>query len=221
MPYTIDYCDNHLDSLTDKLGSDYFPLPVKMGRFVTMTYDFLRENAEWFEANQEVSDDIKPLVVRMEVNSVAVPNSNLNLFEVAEPANYFRLLSLVPLIVNGNSPIQRAKTIKIIREGQRDAYIRDPFRRPIPSEPHITRRSNFFEINVGPNSDNYTKAMLSYIKKPTFGNINNLNEIIVNLPDLAIEKIMLKTAASLRFTTSDESANDIYLFDRTFGKRSK
>ena len=221
MAYTIKYCDDHLDSLTDKLGSDYFPLPVKMGRFVTMTYDFIRENAEWFEANQEVSDDIKPLVIRQEMDCVAVINSNNSLFEVVEPSNYFRLLSLVPLIVNGATRIKRAKTIKIIREGQRDAYIRDPFRTPIPEEPHITRRANFFEINVGTNNENYTKATLAYIKKPTFGDINNDNAIIVNLPDIAIEKIMLKTAASLRFTTADESANDIYLFDRTFGKRSK
>lgn len=221
MAYTIDYCDKQLDSLTDKLGSDYFPLPVKMGRFVTMTYDFIRENAEWFEANQEVSDDIKPLVVRMEMDSVAVANSNLSLFEVVEPSNYFRLLSLIPLIANGNNRIQVAKTVKIIREGQRDAYQRDPFRKPIPEEPHITRRSNFFEINVGTNNQNFNKALLAYIKKPTFGNVGSLNDNIVNLPDLAIEKIMLKTAASLRFTTADESANDIYVFDRTFGKRSK
>lgn len=219
--YTIDYCDQHLDELLDKMGSDYFPLQVKIGRFVTFTYDFIREHTKAFEATQEISDDIKPLLIRNDI--VLSATEGLAVFQAPEPINYFRLISLVPFILGeGNQRIFKAKVTRIIKEGQRLVYGRDAFRKPSPSYPHVLRISNFFEIRVGNfNTDNYNRAEISYIKKPTFGNIDNDDDIIVNLPDAAIEQIMLKTAESLRFTTGDDSARDIYQFDQTFGKRNK
>ncbi len=218
--YTIDYCDKYMDELLDKLGSDYFPLPIKMGRFVTSTLDFIRENTIYMEASQEISDDIKPLLVRANLVMALIPGQ-IGIYEVPEPNDYLRLVSVEPYARINGVLTKKYKKISVIKEGQRLAYERDPFREPSALYPSVYRNTNIFEINVGNDTDVYDTAKVSYIKYPTFGDIENDDDIIVNLPPIAIEQIMLKVAESLRFTSADESAAAIYQFDQTFGKRNK
>jgi hypothetical protein len=78
-----------------------------------------------------------------------------------------------------------------------------------------------FKVNVGDASVVYSKALIAYIKKPTFGDINDLTERIVDLPDMSIEKILLKTANALRFSTGDSDAVANFQFADSFGKRNK
>lgn len=218
--YTIEYCDKYIDELLDKMGSDYFPLPIKMGRFVSTTLDFIRENTIYMEASQEISDDIKTLLVR--TNMVMAPIAgSIGMFEVPEPNDYIRLVAVEPYARINGVLTKKFKKIHIIKEGQRLAYERDPFREPSAFYPQVYRNTNVFEVNVGKDTDTYDTAKVSYIKFPTFGDILVDTDIIVNLPPIAIEKIMLKVAESLRFTTADESAAAIYQFDQTFGKRNK
>ena len=217
--YTIEYCDKYLDELLDKMGSDYFPLDVKFGRFVSMTYDFIREYTSYMEATQEVSDDLKPLIIRNYF--VMTPTSEQGVWEVAEPIDYVRLISLEPFAMVGENEVKKFKKVYINKEGQRLVYERDPFRKPSPIYPQVFRIGNLFEVRVGNDLDTYSRARLSYVKHPTFGDINDDDAILVNLPAIAMEKILLKTAESLRFTTADETASSIYQFDQTFGKRNK
>lgn len=218
MAYTVDYCDKYMDELLDKLGSDYFPMDIKFGRFVTATLDFIRENTTYLEATQEISDDIKPLLVSGKW-MVMIPNSTTGYYEMAEPTDYLRLLSIEPYAKINGQLVKKFKKIDIVKEGQRRAYERDPHREATPAYPHIYRTANMFEINVGQDADRYDTAKISYIKQPTFGNINVGTSVLVNLPPIAVEKIMLKTTEALRFTTADETAASIYQFDQTFGKR--
>lgn len=217
--YTVEYCDKYLDELLDKMGSDYFPLEVKFGRLVNVTYDFIRESCKYLEGTQEISDDLKPLLVR--VPHVMTATATQGVWEIAEPNDYIRLISIEPYALVNGIDTRKFKKVHINKEGQRLAYERDPFRKPSALYPVIFRLSNIFEVRVGDDTDTYSKAFISYIKKPTFGDIENDNDILLNLPDIAMEMILAKTAESLRFTTGDEIANSVYQFDQTFGKRNK
>jgi hypothetical protein len=217
--YTIDYFEKHIDSLTDKLGSDLFPLVMKMERFQMCTFDFLRETTKWLEATQEISDDIKPLIKHAVLPTIS---EGAGVFIAAEPNDYYRLISIVPLVnVGSGNRIQKAKKVYIVKEGQRQAYERDPHRKPSGLYPHVYRYAKVFEIKVESNNvDVIDQAKIVYVKTPTFGNIFNPSDIIVDLPISAVEQICLKTADSLRFTAGDEAAGPNYQFNNTYGKRN-
>lgn len=220
--YTLDWCDRYLDELLDKMGSDLFPLPIKMNRFITIALDFVRETTEYIESSQEISDDIKTLIVRSKY-SVIQDTSESNLWNLPEPTDYMRLISLVPLFLDPVDGFekQKSKKVSIVKEGQRESYKRDPFRTPTHEYPQVFRHGNLFKIDVGDSSVNYIKAILSYVKKPSFAEIDELDKRIVNLPDISIEKILLKTADALRFTSGDATAATNYQFTQTFGKRNR
>lgn len=218
--YSIEEVNKYIDELTDKMGSDFFPLPIKFGRFITVTYDIIRESTIALQLNQEITDDIMPLVVRR-TNALIPVNNSPGSFQMPVPIDYHRLISLYPFARIGGVNTRLAKKVSIFKEGQRLAYNRDPHRKPTPSYPSVTRLENFFQIDTNDVVNQYLQGELAYVKKPTFGNINVITDRIVNLPDLTIEMICLKTADSLRFTTSDESSADIYMFNQTFGKRNK
>jgi hypothetical protein len=220
--YDLDWSDRYLDELLDKMGSDLFPLPIKLNRFIMVTLDFIRESTKNLEITQEVSDDIKPLLIRSNYTILQDP-INQNLWTCPEPADYIRLVSLVPLFLDpvDNHLKQKAKKVKILKEGQREAYKRDPFNNATNEYPQVFRYANLFKIDVGDDTVNYSKALLSYIKKPNFADVNDLTIRIVNLPDITIEQLLLKTADALRFSTGDSDAVANYQFGQSFGKRGK
>ena len=220
--YSLEWFDKHIDSMIDKLGSDYFPLQIKLERFETMVYDFIRETTDYFEATQELSDDLKTLLVEgifdVEKESLSFGN---NIWNLPEPADYLRLVSVIPVIhdsVTGKDMV-KAKKVNILKKGQGIAYERDPFRSASAEYPNVYRMTNFFKIDVGTDQTIYNKAYISYVKKPTIANMGELTKRIVNLNDIAIEKICLKTADSLRITTGDVNAAPNYQFNSSFGKK--
>lgn len=222
--YSLEWVDLHIDSMIDKMGSDYFPLLVKFERFKTMTYDFIRENTQYLEVSQEVSDDLKTLLVRTKSEIVKDADSFAsNIWDLPEPADYCRLVSVLPLIldsVTGREMI-KAKEVKIIKEGQNQAYKRDPFRIATAEYPNVLREANMFKIDVGADTTTYYKALLHYIKNPAFAVIANPDERIVNLSNIAIEKICLNTADSLRLTTGDATSTPNIQYNSSFGKKGK
>lgn len=222
--YSLEWASLHIDSLIDKMGSDYFPIKIKLERFITMTFDFIRENTQYLEANQEISDDLKTLLIRFKSGLVKDDESHSsNVWNVPEPADYCRLVSIVPIIhdsVTGHDMI-KAKEVKIIKEGQTTAYNRDPFRLPTAEYPSVQRIANMFKIDVGEDTTIYHKALLAYVKNPTFATINDQQQRIVNLPNIAIEKICLNTADSLRITTGDVTSAPNVQYNSSFGKKGK
>lgn len=220
--YSLEWMDRHIDSLIDKLGSDYFPLPIKYERFQTCTYDFIRENTEYIETTQEISDDIKMLLVERKDPITKEPDGlKKNVWILPEPADYCRLVSVVPLITVDGADMMKAKKVNIVREGQMLSYERDPFRAASAEYPNVYRLSNFFKIDVGNDQSTYHKAIFAYVKNPTFAKITESEKRIVNLSNIAIEKICLKTADSLRVTTGDATAATNFQFNSGFGKKGK
>lgn len=218
MAYTVDYVDKQIDSLCDKLGSDYFPLEVKWGRFVSMTFDFIGSNVGWIESNQDISDNIKSLILSEVELSAVVTDGKIF---VPEPLNYYRLISLYPLQKINNLHVKTCRLVSIKKEGQNMITDRDPHNKPSIQYPSIYRIKDFFKIDIGTDVGIFEKANISYVKKPSFANIDDLNSIIVDLPQHSVEQIILKTANSLRLNISDESSKDVYQFNQTFGRKNK
>ena len=215
--YTLEWFDEYCDELLDKMGSDLFPLPIKYNRFKTLTLEFINYSAKYMEATQKVSDDIKDLIVKGKFP--LVQNTIEDVWETAEPSNYYRLISIVPLFEDKHgTEMKVCKKPAIMKEGQRLAVGRDPFKCATDEYPNIYRLSNLFQIDVGPKSTiGYSTAICTYIKKPTFALLSNLEDRIVNLHDSAIEQIVLKTADSLRFSTGDQNSISNYQFNQTYG----
>lgn len=215
--YSLEWFDEYCDELLDKMGSDLFTLPIKYNRFKTLTLEFINDTAKYMEATQKVSDDIKDLIVK---NKFPLVKDTLeNVWETAEPTNYYRLISIVPLTEDQyGTEMKVCKKPAILKEGQRLAVERDPFKCATDEYPNIYRLSKLFQIDVGQKSNiNYTKCLFTYIKKPVFALMSNLEDRIVNLHDSAIEQIVLKTADSLRFSTGDLSSVSNYQFNQTYG----
>ena len=222
--YSLEWCDMHLDSLLDKMGSDYFSLPIKLDRFVTLAYDFIHKHTKDLEITQEASDQLKNILVKDNFPIVKSDTEILsNVWEVPEPGDYLRLISILPLIEDELSGkyLTKAKKPATLREGQVIAYSRDPFRKASAEYPNVTRISNFFNIDVGDDVSHYDAALMAYVKKPIFAEITQLEKRIVNLSDIAIEKILNKTADSLRVTTGDPTVSATYPFNQSFGKKNK
>lgn len=210
--YSLIWCNRYMDELLDKMGSDLFPLPVKFNRFKTICLDFIRESTEYLEASQEISDDIRPLLVREDFPIIKQRNG----FLLPIPDNYLRLISIMPNTNEG--PI--AKKVSILREGQYQSYKRDPYRTSTDEYPSVFRHSNGFLIDVGDSNEDYVSATMSYITTPVYASLDNVQERIVNLPNISIEKILLKTCDSLRITTADNTGATSYQFTQTFGKKN-
>lgn len=215
--YSLEWFDDYADELLDKMGSDLFPLSIKLNRFKTMTLAFINDALKYMETTQKLSDDIKSLIVP----GVKIPlQKDLinNIWEAAEPSDYYRLISAVPLTSENGTDMKLCKEVKILKEGQRLAYSRDPFREATDEYPNIFRVSNLFQIDVGLKSTVvYDNALVSYVKKPVFGILGDLTQRIVNLHDSAIEEIVLKTTDSLRFSTGDATSVSNFNFNQTYG----
>ena len=234
MAYTIEYCDNQLDQKLDKMGSDYFSLPIKLMQFRKATWDIIRESTVFSEATQEISDDIHTLVGINYQVMTQLSGTNAHYWECSFPASYHRLISTTPLFYPSSTPAS-AKTVdpnpndlindlirevKITKLGQENAFNRSPNKKAEPEYPLVLRLSEKLRFNFGiDDGTQYVKAKIVYYSEPEFGDENDLSNIIVNLPKLTIEKIMDRTASALRMITGDEHAQLNYQFDQTFGKR--
>lgn len=211
--YSLEWFDEYADELLDKMGSDLFPLPIKFNRFKTFALEFINDAAMYMEATQKISDDIKDLIVKQKF---PVTKDTLeNCWETAEPTDYYRLISLVPIL---ETEMIVCKKPSILKEGQRLSVNRDPFKSATDEYPNIYRLSKLFQIDVGPESNLvYSKCLFTYIKKPIFGLLSSQTDRIVNLHDSAIEEIILKTVDSLRFSSADASAVPNAQFNQTYG----
>ena len=232
MSYTIDEIDKKLDQELDKLGSDYFPLPVKFVQFKKAVYDFIRETTGFSEATQEISDDIHTLVRTAAVAMDPIVVANSVAFRMDYPPQYHRLIDVFPryLIEENTSRAsidQREnfgnevlKKVSIIKHGQFAINQRNPNKQASDEYPIVLRKSDNIQIHFSADSTiDYTGALITYYKEPAFGDIHNPSDIAVDLPPLSVEKILDRTASALRFIAGDPDAMSNYQFDQTFGKR--
>lgn len=220
LTYTLDECDKYMDDELDKMGSDYFPLPIKLRQFQKATYDFIRENSKFLEGTQEISDNIKPLVVDTEQSMIHRPSSfKDHIWIIEEPDDYLRLISTMPYYEENGTYKTITKKVSIAKRGQGQSFERDPFRVPNNQYPLLYRIENVFKFDFGENRENinYSLAAFSYIKQPDFALEDELDKRIVNLPNISIEKIIDRATNSLRVISGDDDAIRNLQFDQTFG----
>ena len=229
--YTIEYIDTAMDERLDKIGSDYFPLPVKFRAFEQATWDFIRETTGFAEATQEISDDLHTLVRERNLTLNQFPYPEAHKFFCQHPTDYHRLITARPLYeipaLGTGGPEQRAvydntimKKLQIKKWGQNQIVDRNPHTEATEEYPVLYRRASQFllEFQKGLTRD-YDVLEIIYYKEPTFGDIELAESFAVDLPELSVQKIMDRACSALRFRTGDDHAPTNYQFDQTFGKR--
>ncbi len=211
MDYTLSEVHEKLKQLSDKMGSDYFVLPVFLNFFETGSYDFIGEKLKIFEMTQEITDDIRNLIIKKDL--VVGPDPNFVGKHIAPiPTDYHRTVAY-DVLYTGDERCRRADLIKHAE------YVHsqnDPNRRPTKRYPLILQFASTFQIDSG--VDVAAFMQLTYCKKPSFATTGEPGTRIVNLPDDSIEKILKITVTNLFNKTGDERTPMSYQLQEAYRK---
>lgn len=211
MDYQLSNVHEKLKQLSDKMGSDYFPLPVFLNFFETATYDFVGEKLKIVEKTQEVTDDIRPLVIPKDVVIIEDPN-RAKKYIAAIPSDYLRILAYSVDYADGSS----CRRADLLRHAEYELAKLSPNKEPTKSYPLILQFDSYFQIDSG--SDVPKNFSIIYAKKPSFATTGESTTRIVNLPDDAIEKILKITVTNLFNKTSDERTPMSYNLQESYRK---
>ena len=211
MDYTLSEIHEKLKQLADKMGSDYFVLPVFLSFFETSTYDFVGEKLKIFEKTQEITDDIRNLIIKKDL--VVGPDPNFVGKHIAPiPTDYHRQVAYDILFTGGT----RCRRADLIRHAEYVHAQNDPNRQPTKKYPLILQFASTFQIDAG--ADITEKMQLTYCKKPSFATTGEPGTRIVNLPNDAIEKILKITVTNLFNKTGDERTRSSYELQEAYRK---
>lgn len=197
MAYTIKYTyEKYLDEM-DKIGSDFLTIPYMMKKIISSTYDFIGKTIKYIENTEEISEDIRPLYKPFSLNTVKLEEKK---WGIVYPDDFMYLLRAN--VIDQNVVVRKTN---VIRNSQLDIYLRNPHTRPTAHYPIVVRNSDILTII---SDGNPIKLDGVYVKKPIFGNyaegIDIDKEIIVNLPDIAVEKILQLAVKSTYKSLNDE-----------------
>lgn len=215
MSYKVTEAYNRVLEEADKLGSDYFSLPQVLTAFKKETLDFVGARAKEVEINQEVTDDIRPLVDSILIPFLANPDDALQKM-ASLPNNYHTKLSINVLYTDG----LKARIPTIERMGEHNTNSISPFKKPDRSYPLIQQFSNYFNVITNiPSSATIqpSKLILIYIKQPTFG--KQLDDIVLNLSDTVCEYLFAQTANHLRINAGESSGVQDFQINQTYRKK--
>lgn len=202
MSYTVSQAYERILEEGDKLGSDYFTLPQVLAAFKKETLSFVGSKAKQVELNQEITDDLRPLLVPTLISFIPNPDNNLEKMATV-PNNYHTKVSVNVLYTDG----LKARQPLVERHGEHNTNSVSPYRKANKQYPLIQQFSNYFNVVTNIASDatvQPSKLILMYIKNPTFGAIGT--DSVVNLSDSVCEYLFGETANHLRFKTGDPSA---------------
>lgn len=212
MSYTVTEAYNRIMEEADKLGSDYFSLPQVLKAFKKETLSFVGSKAKEVELNQEVTDDIRSLLVPVLIPFVSNPDNALEKMATV-PNNYHTKVSVNVLYTDG----LKARVPTIERHGEHNTNSISPFRKPERMYPLIQQFSNYFNVHTGLALNatiQPSKLVLIYIKQPTFGVVGT--DVSVDLPDMVCEYLFQETANRLRLNTGEPQAAQDFQFNQTF-----
>lgn len=212
MSYTVTQAYNRILQEADKLGSDYFTLAEVLPVFKKETLSFVGARAKEAEINQEVTDDIRSLLVSALLGLTPNPDDSLQKMAMV-PDNYHTKISVNVLYSDG----LKARVPTLERHGEHNTNSISPFRKAERMYPLIQQFSNYFNIHTGLSALSTIqpdKFMLIYIKQPTFGAA--VNDIVVNLPDTVCEYLFVETANHLRLNTGEPSAVQDFQISQTY-----
>jgi len=212
MPYTVNEAYNRILEEADKLGSDYFSLPQVLKAFKKETLDFVGARAKEAELNQEITDDIRSLLVSVLIPFINNPDDAIQKMATL-PNNYHTKLSLNVLYTDG----LKARTPTIERHGEHNTNSVSPFKKPDRSYPLISQFSNYFNVETNIPLDatiQPSKLILIYIKQPSFG--VTTSDVVVDLPNQVCEKLFADTANHLRLNTGEPSAGQDFQINQSY-----
>lgn len=215
MSYTVNEAYTRVLEEADKLGSDYFSLPQVLTAFKKETLDFVGARAKEAEINQEVTDDLRPLVVPVSIPFIPNPDNALEKMATL-PNNYHTKLSINVLYTDGLK--SRIPTIE--RMGEHNTNSISPYKKPERAYPLIQQFSNYFNVitNIPSNAIiQPSKLLLIYIKQPTFGKLPDA--IIVDLSDTVCEYLFAATANHLRLNAGEGSAGQDFQINELYRKK--
>lgn len=214
MGYTLGEVEDKINILADKLGSDFFPLPVLVPVFENATIDFVGERLKIFEKNQEITDDISNLIIPKKVAIIENPDLDFADEYIAPiPEDYMRILSY-GVIYDDTS---RSRTTRMMKNSQYMIMRNDPNNKPNKFYPIAVQLNSIWKIYSG-SVNTPTGFNIVYCKKPTFATVYETATRIVNLSDEAIEKILMMTVTRLFNSTADQREQTNYQLQEAFRK---
>jgi len=212
MSYTVSQAYTRILEEADKIGSDYFTLDQCLRAFKKEALSFVGSKAKEVELNQEVTDDIRSLLVPVLIPFVNNPDNALEKMATV-PANYHTKVSVNVLYTDG----LKARVPTLERHGEHNTNSISPFRKPERLYPLIQQFSNYFNVHTGL-AINATvqpsKLVLIYIKKPTFGALTT--DVVVDLTDSVCEYLFAETATHLRLNAGEPQAAQDFQINQTF-----
>lgn len=214
MAYTVNHFYKKVLEATDKMGSDFFPLPYVMNRLEMATHDFIGETVKYIENTQEIRDDLRTLYKPYRLPVVVDPDdANYNI--VALPSDYQHLMSA--MVVDASVKVRKTS---IIRHGQEEIFEIDPDTRATAEYPILSLYDSYLRI-VSPGSPTFVEGF--YLKKPTYGKYSLHDdidvEIAVNLPEHSVDKIIIIIASAIFDATGDERSEKYYRNQREYRQR--
>jgi hypothetical protein len=212
MPYTVTQGYHRVLQEADKLGSDYYSLSEVLKFFKKETLDFIGARAKEAEINQEVTDDLRPLVVSLGIPFINNPDVPVEKIATL-PNNYHTKLSVNVLYSDG----LKARIPTVERHGEHNTNSVSPFRKADRMYPLIQQFSNYFNVVTGLSLSSTiqpSKLLLIYIKQPTFGVIDT--DVIVNLSDSVCEQLFAATANRLRLKSGEPTAAQDFQVNQTY-----
>lgn len=196
----------------DKIGSDYFSLPQVLSALQKEVWNFVDSRCKEIEITQEVTDDIRSLVIPNKIDLMPNPDEPGE-YMAALPNNYHRLLKLN--IVFSDNIIARKPRVE--RFGEHNTNIANPYKTPTRAYPLIQQFSNYFNVITNlPVGGIITPTQMTiiYVKKPTFG--TQQSQPVVDLPDAVCEHLFAKTAEALLFNTGDPRGPVDFQVNKTY-----
>jgi hypothetical protein len=215
MAYSVTEAYNRILEEADKIGSDYYTLPQVLKAFKKETFDFVGARAAEAEITQEVTDDIRSLVVPAKIAFIPNPDNALEVMAIV-PNDYHSRLSINVLYSDG----LKARKPTIEKMGEINTNSISPFKKEDRMYPRIQQFSNYFNVITGLSSSSVItpdKLILIYLKKPTFGKA--LSDQIVNLPDNVCELLFATTANSFKINAGDQRAASTFQINNTYRKK--
>ncbi len=215
MEYTLANTYEYVLELLDKKGSDFIQMPDMMRVFKTATLDFIGERIPVIEKTQQVTSDLLPLMDTKKFNVLDDPDDSY--VKLASIPSYVHHLVIARPLYKGNVTARRPR---LIRHGNLDALMADPNNRPTIEYPLILQYMDYVKIHSG-FDEKPLSVFFTYIKKPTFAELNLPDDQIVNMPDSAIEDIINKVVVSLSVTRADERAQANMIKEQSFRNDKK
>lgn len=211
MEYTLAEVDQKLKIFADKIGSDYFPMPVLLHYFRTSALDFIGEKLKIVEKTQQIVEELRPLIKTGNILIIEDPNDG-SMYVAPLPTDYKQLVAYDILYKDGT----RCRRADLQRHSEYRISLNDPNKKPDKNYPIILQEDSLFYIDCGNAIPD--KMPLTYCKQPTFATTGNKEQRIINLEDDAIEKIILSTVTRLFNSTGDQRSQSNYQLQEAFKK---